>query len=296
MTPTSVRPRPDTLAMPAASTKPRRRKRAPVKPPDIFGTGSGRMVTLEGERACTDCGRKVSLRFRGASDSLGARLTRANLRKGATVLCEKCIDDADERERQREDRERDAEGRALRLRSSRIPERWRSVTLEDLERDERVAAIDVAQEWATEPNARGLLLHGRVGRGKTVIAGAAAMLRLDVGHVRWLGVADLMTKLRMSFDSPEYKSALRAIEADQARGALVLDDLDKVPVKDHQLQPLYVAINNWIEGPLPLLVTMNRSPEQLRDWAGENFGEALASRLVGYCRTVEVVGRDRRLD
>jgi DNA replication protein DnaC len=114
--------------------------------------------------------------------------------------------------------------------------------------------------------------------------------------LRWLSVAKLLTDLRGGFDSPLYKAALEQIDPAATDHALVLDDLDKINPTAHSLQPLYVAINGWLERPLPLLVTMNRSPEELADWAGPDFGEALASRLVGYSTVVEVKGRDRRLD
>jgi DNA replication protein DnaC len=134
-----------------------------------------------------------------------------------------------------------------------------------------------------------------VGRGKTVIAAAAAMERLQRRHLKWLSVAALLTDLRGGFDSPEYKRALRSIDAQKAMGALVLDDLDKLKPTESALQPLYVAINGWVERPLPLLVTCNRSPDEIAAWAGQTFGEALASRLLGYCQVIEVRGRDRRL-
>lgn len=275
------------------------RKHAPQKPKPLyaFASGSGRRVTLKGERPCIECGATVTMHWRGASDSLGARLSRQWLRKGARVLCDECLSTEDQQIEVAEHAERRRSAAALRLGASGVPQRWRAVSFERLEHDAaRKPAMEAAQAWAAEPSARGLLLHGPYGRGKTVIAAAAAMARLEHGCVRWLSVAKLLHDLRMPFDSTEYRRALRSIDSDQARGALVLDDLDKVPAKDHSLAPLYTAINGWLERPLPLLVTMNRSPDELAEWAGESFGEALASRLVGYSKVFEVKGRDRRMD
>jgi DNA replication protein DnaC len=281
--------------MPEKATK--RRKRAPVKPEPIgrFGLGEARVVTVEGTVKCLSCDTDIPLRFRGHSDSLGVRVTRAALKKG--TLCEECVDREDRETMDRELGERAAEMRARRIEGSGVPTRWQAVTFDRVERDElRAPAVDAAIKWAEAEKPAGLLLWGAVGRGKTVIAAAAAMGRLHRRRLRWLSVAQLLTDLRGGFDSPSYQAALRRIDPASTDAALVLDDLDKVPATAHQLQPLYVAINGWLERPLPLLVTMNRSPDELAAWAGESFGDALASRLCGYCEVVEVKGRDRRVD
>lgn len=281
--------------MPTNTTQ--RRKHAPrkTKPVDLFGHGEGRKVTVKGTSTCPECDAKTALSFYGHADSLGVRLTRQALKNGAP--CESCIDAKDLAARDQELAERRAEMREQRIERSRIPERWRAVRFELVERDDaRAEAVDSALEWAQSDTPGGLLLWGAVGRGKTVIAAAAAMERLQRRRVRWLSVAKLLGDLRMPFSSPEYTRALRSIDPEASDAALVLDDLDKMKPTDHALQPLFVAIDGWMSRPLPLLVTMNRSPEELADWAGETFGEQLASRLVGYCRVAEVKGRDRRLD
>lgn len=260
-----------------------------------FSHGRGRVVTLEGTRECAECGAEVSIQFRGATDSLGARVSRQWLRKGKRVLCTDCIEREDSAMSDAELAERRNAAYELRVERSSVPPRWRPVTFEGLDWDVRTPALEAARKWAQAEKPKGLLLHGDVGRGKTLIAAAAAMERLKGQRLKWLSVAGLLTNLRSDFSAPEYKQALRSIDPERARGALILDDLDKTKPSEHQLQPLYVAINGWTERPLPLLVTMNRSPDELAAWAGETFGEALASRLVGYCEVVEVKGRDRRL-
>lgn len=275
--------------MPTSTAEPRQ-----VSP---FAGGAGRQVRVKGTKKCAECGKDVSIDFKGAADSVGVRVSRRWLAKGTRVLCEECLDRDDAARWDAELQERREEARVGRIEKSGVPERWKAgVTFEKLERDKpRAEAIDAALAWALADNPKGLLLHGPVGRGKTVIAAAAAMERLQRRHLKWLSVAALLTDLRGGFDSPEYKRALRSIDAQKAMGALVLDDLDKLKPTESALQPLYVAINGWIERPLPLLVTCNRSPDEIASWAGATFGEALASRLLGYCQVIEVRGRDRRL-
>jgi DNA replication protein DnaC len=269
-------------------------KRRPKLVPDTLGRGEGRLVTVKGTTRCTSCKGEIELEFVGASKSFGVTTTRLALKNG--TLCVPCTDREDAEEFDRETAQRRAEHRLLRIERSGVPPRWQAVTFARLERDElRAPAFDAAAAWAQSDKPSGLLLYGAVGRGKTLIAAAAAMERLQRRRLRWLPVAKLLTDLRGGFDSPLYKAALAAIDSSSTDAALVLDDLDKLKPTDHSLQPLYVAINGWLERPLPLLVTMNRSPDELAEWAGESFGEALASRLVGYSEVVEVKGRDRRL-
>lgn len=196
----------------------------------------------------------------------------------------------------REEREERMSGLVdARLRVSGIPPRWRGLTFDRLDEDEpRAEALRCVRGWAMG-DVPGVCLWGGVGHGKTVIAAAGANMALHHGALRWLSVAELLMDLRMPFSSPEYVRAQRVLDPGRRRMALVLDDLDKAKPTEHALQPLYVAINGWIEARFPLIVTMNRSPDELAAWMGETFGEAIASRLAGYCDVIEVGGRDRRL-
>lgn len=254
-------------------------------------------VHVTGTVPCVTCGRDVHVDFTGLEGTLGVRFARMMVERGR-AWCPPCTEQditAEIAAERAKDRERLL---AKRLDDSGIPERWRVLDWDKLERDPaRAPAIAAAEGWASSATRpRGLLLHGKVGRGKTVIAGTAAMARLKASPVRWLSVSSLLLNLRMPFNSPEYRDALRAVQAKgQRRAALILDDLDKMPATDAALQPLFVAIDGWMSSNLPLLVTMNCSPHQLAQWAGPTFGEPLTSRLIGYCAVHEVGGRDRRL-
>jgi DNA replication protein DnaC len=259
----------------------------------VLTRGDGEVVTLEGVRACA-CGHETTIEFTGPSDSMGARAARAAL-AGKTWTCEECLDRADvERERAEGLHER-AEQVRSRVAKAGLPGAWSTLTFDQLrELPGQGPAITAAQRWA-RGELPGVLLHGDTGRGKTVIAAASAAARCVLGAARWLSVAELLTDLRMPFDAPEYVRAIRKLEPGARGVALVLDDLDKMRPSEHQLQPLYVAVNAWLEARAPLFVTMNRDLEALASWGGETFGPPLASRLAGYCEVVEVVGEDWRL-
>lgn len=260
---------------------------------DILRRGAGENVRLRGVRRCA-CGAEIKVDFSGPEDSIGATIARTNL---DAPMCDECL--------AREEAERDAaeserkrvEAITGRVRSAGVPAVWGTLTFDQLREhaahEHQAQAITLAEGWA-EGNVGGVLLHGPEGRGKSLIAAAATVARCVHSGVRWLNVAELLLDLRMPFEAPEYVRAQRKI-SDVGNAALVLDDLDKLKPSEHQLQPIYVAINGWIEARQPLFVTLNRDLGSLAEWMGQTFGGPIASRLAGYCEVVEIEGDDWRL-
>lgn len=245
-------------------------------------------MRVRGHRRC-ECGAEWSVDFSGPEDSIGVAIAKSSL---AAERCDACREREENEAREAEAVAGRAQRIAQRVNAAGLPAAWRTLTFDELEeKPGQARAVEAGRAWAAG-QLGGLVLHGAVGRGKTVIAAASAVTRCAVGPVRWLGVAGLLMDLRMPFDAPEYVRAQRKLDA--GTSALVLDDLDKLKPTEHQLQPLYVAINGWLEARLPLLVTLNRNLGAFDDWAGVTFGPALASRLAGYCEVVEVTGKDWR--
>jgi len=249
-------------------------------------------VCVKGRLTC-GCGAAIAVNVKGQPGSIAVQAAEMTLAM-KKPMCAKCVEREDE-ERERAEAEALATAKhARRVELAGVPARWRELRFDQIERDgDRADALEACEAWAAG-KLRGVTLWGEVGRGKTVMAAAAAVQRARISRVRWLSVAELLLDLRMPFHAPEYARGMRALKV-APNTALVLDDLDKLKPSENALQPLYVAVNGWIEAALPLLITSNRHPEELAEWMGETFGEPIASRIGGYGKVVQVGGRDRRM-
>lgn len=237
------------------------------------------------QKACANCGLPVPFKpiavTDGAFAAVAARLS---------LLCDSCAaeqDAADAERERREAAEQSIEAVERRFKRSELPAKHRQL-LRDL--DHSGAILDAAQEWAKDGG--GLLLSGEVGVGKTTIAGAACWLRLQSKLVIWTSAPLLFARLGSGLGSNQRDWALDLL---QSKHALVLDDIDKARPTEYGAEQVFLAIDQRVEHEAPLLVTSNLSPGQLADKWPEPYGPAIASRLVGYCRVVPVLGVDRRL-
>lgn len=251
---------------------------------------------------CEDCGKPVTENYdltgrRGAFTAILRERLIQQQESGYVgwMMC----DDCEEKEQRRDLAKLEAVQLRHRYEDAGVPLRFRETEWKDLEKDDgRVAAIKATWAWATEAAPLpGLYLYGEFGRGKTHLAGVAATEMVRAGRkVRWIDCARLMTNLRGGFDSQSYKEGMKQLEAGEAGEILIMDDIDKMPTTDHQLQPIYTAINEWVNLDAPMIITANRDLDDLAREFGDKFGEAIASRIIGQSVDVEVRGRDRRLD
>lgn len=277
------------LGRPPRHERPATRRKDPRATPTAVVDGESR-------RECGSCGAEVVLRIDGELPAFIREIAVARLHGDEPVLCDECTALSDARARAQEEAERRELTISERRRRSGIPAKWETQTFELLDDDSpRVRALTRAREWAAG-EVDGLVLWGPVGRGKTAIAAAAANARMATSGVRWLSVAELLMDLSAPFGSSEHTRALGRLRAAGSDAALVLDDLDKLKPTEHATQPIYVAVNAWIEAKLPLLVTLNRDLDDLERWLPDTFAEAIASRLAGYCKVQQVGGCDRRLE
>lgn len=265
-------------------------------------------------RPCPKCGTDVSRTI-----PAGTRTALAKMLRGVELMCASCADADDKVEREREH---------LRLRRQRedrcqLPHVLRGLTFESYNTDRVGAggALAAARGWSQGKHEKpGLLIVGPVGVGKTRLAATALWAALgdwenrplvddpDVDaplpgrDVRYVNVAELIVKLSASFGDRERGEALRLLTG---KGALVLDDLDKVNPSQQVLAHLYTAIDGRVQAGAPLIVTTNLDPKALvekfaRPGRGEDpaerrvAAEAIVSRLIGHCTVHGIQGADGR--
>lgn len=214
-------------------------------------------------------------------------------------VCAACIEQAEamdqERERDFEHDQRIRREQARRVQSG-IPD-----LLADLRLDQLADSREVfeARDWlrrAADPDSakrRGLLLTGPVGVGKTHLAAAAAGSLLEHRPVRWLTGPLLLARLGTGIGTREHDDIIGLL---LGRTALVVDDLDKVRATEYGAEQIFTAVDSRVTEGVPLLVTTNLELDELAERWPDPFGEAIASRLAGYCERVHMDGPDRRME
>jgi DNA replication protein DnaC len=234
------------------------------------------------------CGAEVRRDF---SDHPGGWL-RERL-EAMPFVCDACATAADEREREEESlREQAVAARrhSARRTASGIPATLLDLDWDDLDQPGREAILAAARRWSSGELA-GLALTGPVGVGKTRIAAVAANEMLVRRPLRWTSAPLLFARLGDGFGSTNREHALDVLVGGHA---LVLDDIDKVRPTAYAAEQVFAAVDNRVTEGIPLLVTTNLGAAALAAKFPEPFGEAIASRLVGYGEGYRLTGPDRR--
>lgn len=177
-----------------------------------------------------------------------------------------------------------------RLSVAEIPAMLADIDMDALDHGGCADAIAAARYWAVKGG--GLLLTGPFGVGKTTIAAGALRLTLEKRFGRWMSAPLMMARLGSGLDSAE---RARTIATLTGTSALVLDDLDKTRPTEYGAEQIFLVVDGAVTSGRPLLVTTNLGLGQLAAKWPAPFGEAIASRLAGYCTLVALSGADRRL-
>jgi DNA replication protein DnaC len=154
------------------------------------------------------------------------------------------------------------------------------------------AAMSFAERTPEATGGEGLFLMGDPGCGKTHLVCAAALQRARNGQtgIRYLNVPIFLDRIRASFKFTE-SAAQDLFEFCCNKASLViLDDFGKEKATDWATERLYVLIESRYQNKLPVLVTSNRTLDEL-DALG--YG-ATVSRLQQMCRTIKLETRDFR--
>lgn len=179
--------------------------------------------------------------------------------------------------------------RRLRESDCGLPAALRNLSWSELDTTGVEAAVASAIKWAEHGG--GLVLSGPVGVGKTRLAATACWDALGFRPCRWLSTPALFARLSAGMGSDVREGLLKVLIG---RTALCLDDLDKARATEYGAEQVFLAVDSRIGEGEPLLVTTNLSLGELAAKFPEPYGEAIASRLAGYCEVVTLDGEDRR--
>lgn len=192
---------------------------------------------------------------------------------------------------------RRAEEDERRIAATLIPPRFaRSEFLEFKVEKGNKTAYEAALAWSNQDKSdtrgEGFFLLGDPGCGKTHLVCAAALHRVRMGQsgIRYLNVPIFLDRIRASFKFSE-SAAQDLFEYCCTKASLViLDDFGKEKATDWATERLYVLVESRYQNMLPVLVTSNRSLDEL-DALG--YG-ATVSRLQQMCRTIKLETKDHR--
>lgn len=175
------------------------------------------------------------------------------------------------------------------------------------------AVIDFIEQYISRSIASGIILSGGVGSGKTTFAAAIANAIIDeyaideeraaqAGRnreadsdcftpVRFTSVADLFAGIRASYTSNSHTDNARVI-VDRLKNTplLILDDLAAERANEWNNTQLFEIIDHRYNQELPIIITTNALPIELK----EKEGERIFDRLREMCIAVPMKAKSQR--
>ena len=158
--------------------------------------------------------------------------------------------------------------------------------------NEKVAAVmrNYAEHFdEMREKGKGLILFGKVGRGKSFLAACVG------NHLIETGIPALMTDFsRIEREANrDFSKRQEYFDALNNFPLLILDDLGTERDTAYMNEVVYTVIDSRAKAGLPTIVTTNLTAEELKSPANLT-NQRIFSRLLGICIPIEVAGNDRR--
>lgn len=188
---------------------------------------------------------------------------------------------------------REHEARELmrsRLSVSGIPKRYQSAKLSECQTE-----CATAYTLLEQGELSGLILQGKVGRGKTYAACAMLKTHLEKSLGNFAKMSDILAKIRSTYSS--FEDAESVFSTYKNTSLLVLDDLGKENASEDSLNKVFELLDARMNANKPTIITTNYTLAELAT-RFSSYGEietvkALISRFSEFY-VVQVIGADRR--
>jgi len=148
------------------------------------------------------------------------------------------------------------------------------------------------EEFASES----LFIFGPVGCGKTFKAAEILLSAISqcpglAKDCRFISCPQLLHDIRKTYSGPTKSTSTDLVEYYQRIDLLVLDDIGVEKITDWVASTLYLILSHRFEYNKTTIITSNLNLLDLTNRLGDN---RLTSRIFGWCRLVEMTGKDRR--
>ncbi len=146
------------------------------------------------------------------------------------------------------------------------------------------------------PEARGLLLWGLPGRGKSYAMAAIMRHCIFQGkRVIRVNYENICMSIRDTFNTQSAKTELDIVEPLTKTDMLFIEDVGTTisagkQESDFSLRTFLVLLNDRLENCKPTFITTNKSIEEL----SRSFDARIASRLLQACEIARLTGPDKR--